>query len=131
MTAARLVNVSARNRVGTGDDLLIAGFNISGSGAKQLLIRAVGPKLSAFDVAGFLVDPKLEVYDGNNQKVAENDNWDAQLATRIGAVGAFPLESGSRDAALFATLPPGSYTAQVKGADGGAGEALIEIYEVR
>ena len=52
ITAARLVNVSARNRVGTGDDILIAGFNIAGTGLKQLLIRAVGPKLRDFGVEG-------------------------------------------------------------------------------
>src|SRR6185295_3027582 len=57
--SARLVNVSARNQVGTGDNILIAGFNIAGTGTKQLLIRAVGPKLGAFGVTGFLVDPKL------------------------------------------------------------------------
>ncbi len=61
-TAARMVNVSARNRVGTGDDILIAGFTISGS--KQLLIRAVGPKLAAFGVPGVLADPHLEIFDG-------------------------------------------------------------------
>lgn len=125
----RLINVSARNLVGTGDDILIAGFNIAGTGAKQLLIRAVGPKLGAFGVAGFLVDPKLEVYSGST-KLTENDNWDASLAPTFGAVGAFALDASSRDAALLTTLAPGSYTVQVRGADGGTGEALIEIYEI-
>ncbi|MSU47817.1 MAG: hypothetical protein EXS37_01770 [Opitutus sp.] len=126
----RLVNVSARNRVGTGDDILIAGFNVAGTGTKQLLIRAVGPKLGAFGVSGFLVDPKLEVYSGAGVKLTENDNWTAALATTFAAVGAFPLDAGSRDAALLTTLDPGSYTVQVSGVGGGTGEALIEIYEV-
>jgi hypothetical protein len=126
----RLVNVSARNRVGTGDDILIAGFNIVGTGTKQLLIRAVGPKLTVFGVAGVLADPKLELYDSTNAKVAENDTWAASLTTTFAAVGAFPLDAGSRDAALLTTLAPGSYTVQVRGADGGTGEALVEIYEV-
>jgi len=129
-TTARLVNVSARNRVGAGDDILIAGFNISGTGAKPLLIRAVGPKLGDFGVGGLLSDPKLEIYDAAGVKVTENDNWNSGLATIFSSVGAFALESGSRDAALVATLLPGSYTAQVRGADGGTGEALIEIYEL-
>jgi hypothetical protein len=129
-TAARLVNVSARNRVGTGDDILIAGFNIAGNGAKQLVIRAVGPKLAAFGVTGALVDPKLEIYNSAGVKLTENDNWTAALVPTFSAVGAFQLDPGSRDAALVAALPPGSYTAQVRGADGGTGEALIEIYEV-
>jgi hypothetical protein len=63
-------------------------------------------------------------------KVTENDNWSASLVITFEAVGAFSLDIGSRDAALIATLPPGSYTAQVRGNDGGTGEALIEIYEL-
>jgi hypothetical protein len=131
LTPARLVNVSARNRVGTGDDILIAGFNVAGAGPKQLLIRAVGPKLGAFNVDGFLVDPKLEIYNGAGVKVTENDNWAAALAPTFTAVGAFGLDANSRDAALLTVLAPGSYTAQVSGVGGGTGEALIEIYEVK
>ena len=130
-TAAKLVNVSARNQVGTGDDILIAGFAISGTGNKPLLFRAVGPGLAAFGVPGTLVDPKLEIYNSTGVKVAENDNWDPALAVDFGAVGAFALPANSRDAALRTSLPPGSYTAQVRGADGGTGEALIEIYEAK
>jgi hypothetical protein len=126
----RLINVSARNRVGTGDDILIAGFNIAGTGTQQLLIRAVGPGLAAFGVPGTLVDPRVEVYNSTGVKLTENDNWDAGLAATFGAVGAFALPAGSRDAALLITLPPGSYSVQVRGADGGTGEALVEVYEV-
>ncbi|MBM3865412.1 MAG: hypothetical protein FJ381_05880 [Verrucomicrobia bacterium] len=129
--AARLINVSARNRVGTGDDVLIAGFTLAGSGAKPLLIRAVGPGLAAFAVPGTLADPKLEIYNGAGVKVAENDTWDPALAAIFGSVGAFLLPAASRDAALRTELPPGSYTALVKGADGGTGEALVEVYELR
>jgi hypothetical protein len=130
VTAARMVNVSARNQVGTGDDILIAGFNLSGTGSKPLLIRAVGPTLAGFGVAGTLADPQLEIYQGGT-RVAQNDNWSESLASLFGAVGAFGLTTGSRDAALVVSLPPGSYTAQVRGADGGTGEALIEIYELK
>jgi len=124
------VNVSARNRVGTGDDILIAGFNIAGTGTMRLLIRAVGPKLSAFGVTGFLADPKLEIYTSAGSKLMEDDNWSSILAVTFSVVGAFALDAGSRDAALLAILTPGSYTVQVRGADGGTDEALIEIYEV-
>lgn len=126
----RLVNVSARNRVGTGDDILIAGFNIAGTGTKQLLIRAVGPKLAGFGVPGVLNDPKLEIYSSAGAKLSENDTWSPTLASSFDSVGAFQLDPGSRDAALLTSLAPGSYTVQVSGADGGTGEALIEIYEV-
>lgn len=129
-TTARLVNVSARNRAGTGDDILIAGFNIAGTSAKQVLIRAVGPKLSAFGVSGVLSDPKLELYNSAGAKISENDNWGSTLAATFSSVGAFPLDANSKDAALVISLNPGSYTVQVKGADGGTGEALVEIYEV-
>ena len=125
----RMINVSARNRVGMGDDILIAGFNVAGTGTKQLLIRAVGPKLAAFGVPGTLVDPKLELYSGTT-KLTENDNWVATLAPIFDAVGAFQLDVGSRDAALLATLAPGSYTVQVSGVANGTGEALVEVYEV-
>jgi hypothetical protein len=126
----RLINVSARNRVGTGDDILIAGFNIAGTGAKQVLIRAVGPGLTALGVSGTLVDPRLDVFNHANVRIIDNDNWAASLATTFSAVGAFPLPNGSRDAALLTTLPVGSYTVQVRGADGGTGEAVVEVYEV-
>ncbi len=130
-SAARLVNVSARNRVGTGDDILIAGFNISGTGGpKPLLIRAVGPGLAALGVSGTLADPKLEIFDSNGAKVSENDSWNASLAAVFSSVGAFALPAGSRDAALVISLAPGSYTAQVSGVGGLTGDAIIEVYEL-
>lgn len=129
----RLVNVSARNRVGTGDNILIAGFTVAGPGSMSLLIRAVGPRLgqAPFNVDGVLADPMLEIYNSEGVKVTENDNWSAALDATFQSVGAFALNTGSRDAALLTTLPPGSYTAQVSGVAGGTGEALVEIYEVR
>jgi cyclophilin family peptidyl-prolyl cis-trans isomerase len=131
--APRLVNVSARNRVGTGDNILIAGFTVAGPGSMSLLIRAVGPRLGRdpFNVDGVLADPVLEIYNSQGAKVTENDNWNQGLAATFQSVGAFPLDPGSRDAALLTTLPPGSYTAQVSGVAGSTGEALVEIYEIR
>lgn len=132
-TAGRVSNISARNRVGQDADILIAGFSLTGTGAKRVLVRAVGPSLAAapFNVPGALVDPKLELYDANAVKIAGNDNWEASLAATFSSVGAFALLPGSKDAALIVTLEAGrSYTAQVRGADGGTGEALIEVYEL-
>lgn len=123
--------MSARNQVGTGSDILIAGVALSGIGSKQVLIRAVGPTLAAFGVAGALVDPRLQVLNASGATVATNDNWDASLAPYFSQVGAFALADGSKDAALLVTLEAGAtYTVQVAGADGGKGEALVEIYEV-
>lgn len=127
----RLVNVSARNQVGTGDNILIVGFFVEGTGTKNLLIRAVGPQLTALGVSGALVDPRLDLFrSGNSTAIAANDNWDASLATTFNTVGAFALGTGSRDAALVTALTPGSYTVQVSGVGNTTGEALVEIYEL-
>jgi len=127
-TGARLNNVSTLNRVGTGGDILIAGFTVGGDVAKTLLIRGVGPKLTAFNVGGVLADPKLQIFR-NATKLAENDDWSASVAAATPGLG-FALDAGSKDAALLITLPPGGYTAQLSGADGGTGNGLIEIYEL-
>ena len=128
-TTPRLVNVSARTQVGTGDGLLIAGFVVGGQSAVRVLVRAVGPTLGAFGVGGTLADPKLEIYSGQT-KTAENDNWEAATAATFSSVGAFQFTPGSRDAALVATLQPGSYTAQISGVGGTTGVALVEVYEL-
>ncbi len=128
-TAPRLVNVSARTQVGTGDSILIAGFAIGGSTPVRLLIRAVGPTLGAFGVGGVLADPKLEVLSGST-KISENDNWLAEDAATFGTVGAFNLTARSLDAALVTTLAPGTYTAQISGVRSTTGVALVEIYEL-
>jgi len=130
-TSPRLVNLSARHWVGTGADVLIAGFVVAGAGSKQVLVRAVGPTLATFGVAGALADPELEVLDGAGRVLGRSDNWDAALAPNFARVGAFPLAAGSRDAAALVTLPAGStYTVKVSGVNNTAGEALVEVYEV-
>ena len=128
--SATIANVSARNHVGTGDNVLIVGFAVSGLAEKTLLIRAVGPTL-AFAVAGSLPDPKLEVFRGSTL-LQSNDDWGGTttLSTVFSQVGAFPLPGTSKDAALLVTLQPGSYTAQVSGAGGTTGVALIEVFEL-
>ena len=125
---SRLTNISARNRVGTGADILIAGFTIAGTGTKKLLIRAVGPTLSSFGLSNVLADPKLAVHDGS-KLIAENDDWSPALVSTFASVGAFELAENSKDSALVVFLPAGGYTVQVSGASNSMGEALIEIYE--
>lgn len=130
-TTPRLTNVSARTQVGTGGDILIAGFSISGQTSKTVLIRAVGPTLAAFGVPGALNNPKLELFSGSSL-INENDDWGGAASTSSAffSVGAFALPTNSRDAVLLVTLAPGSYTAQVSGVGGTAGVALVEVYEV-
>ena len=128
----RLTNLSARNRVGTGADILIAGFTVLGTGPKNLLIRAAGPSLGALGVPGALVDPKLELFTATNPavKIGENDTYAAALNPIFASVGAFGFVPGAKDAAIIVSLPPGGYTVQVSGADGGTGEAIVEVYEL-
>ena len=128
-SSPRLTNVSARSHAGTGEDVLIAGFSVLGTGTKRVLIRAIGPTLGTFGVAGVLGDPKLNVYAGVN-RIAENDDWPASLGATFSTVGAFALPAASRDAAVELTLAPGGYTVHVAPASGAAGEVLIEIYEL-
>ncbi len=131
-TTPRLVNVSARTNVGTGDNILIAGFVVGGTTPVRVLVRAVGPTLGVFGVGGVLADPRLAITSGGTV-VASNDNWggSADLAAAFSSVGAFALSPAtSLDAAVIATLAPGSYTAQISGANAGTGVALVEVYEL-
>ncbi len=132
--AARVVSFSARTQAGAADQTLTAGFAVSGSDTKRLLIRAVGPGLTAYNVSGVLADPVLTLYQGNTV-IATNDDWNADtslgaaLQTAAQQTGAFALNSSSKDSALLVTLPPGIYTAQVSGKNGATGVALVEVYE--
>ena len=125
-----LRNLSTRGQVGAGGNILIAGFVVTGPEPKQVLVRAVGPSLAGFGVAGTLTDPVLEVYRGDT-RLASNDNWGGLEAVQrvAGQVGAFPLVPSSLDAALVLTLAPGAYTAQVSGVAGRTGVALVELYD--
>lgn len=130
----KLVNLSARNFVGTGNDILTAGFNIAGTSPKNILIRAVGPSLAAppFNIPGTMADPKLVLFNTANppQKIDENDNYLSTLTGVFNSVGAFGLVPGAKDAVLMVQLPPGGYTVQISGADGGTGDAIVEVYEL-
>lgn len=131
---ARLTNLSARSTAGGGDRTLIVGFVITGTGSKKLLIRGVGPALTAFGVDGALADPQLALYAGTTQ-IYGNDDWGSAagspgIATATTQAGTFALPDGSKDAVLLVTLPAGAYTAKVSGANGATGIALVEVYEV-
>jgi hypothetical protein len=128
----RLVNISARVQVGTGGNILIAGFVIGGSASETVLIRASGPALVPFGVAGTLSDPQLQLYSASTL-LASNSGWSGStvIANAAASVGAFAWTNpSSNDSAILVTLPPGAYTAQVSGAGGDSGVALVEVYEV-
>ncbi len=125
---ARLVNIATRAQIGGAAGTPIAGFVLSGTGTKTMLVRGVGPGLAGFGVSGALVDPRVELVSGATT-VASNDNWLAADAATMTVAGAFALTSGSKDAAFVTSLAPGAYTAPLTATDGGSGVALLEIYD--
>ena len=142
---ASLVNISARADVGSGANVLIAGFVIQGSQPVQLLLRGVGPALagSPFDVSGVISEPTIGLYDSSSALIATNTGWGNALnpgsstvaatvrratAADMNAVGAFSLPSGSADCAMVASLPAGSYTLELGGINNSTGVGLVEVY---
>ena len=125
---ARLINIATRVALGGAAGTPIPGFVLGGTGTKQMLVRAVGPTLTAFGVAGVLADPRLSLVSGTTT-VASNDNWIGVDAAAMVGAGAFPLTIASKDAAVVATLAPGAYTAPVAATDDGSGIALLEVYD--
>ena len=130
----RLVNVSFRSITGTGTSTMITGFVITGTAAKQVLIRAAGPAIGVapFNVPNVVADPTIEVLRGATA-VAQNNDWGtpaanaAAITAAAARVGAFPFRAGSADSALLTTLTPGAYTVII---GGGNGATLAEVYEV-
>jgi len=129
---SRLVNISARGTVGAGTSIMTGGFVITGNSTETILIRAVGPTLSNYNVTGVLAQPTLTVYSASGTSVASNTIWGggSTISSAMTQVGAFALPSTSADSAVLVTLPAGAYTVQVSGVNGTTGNALVEIYEV-
>jgi len=129
--SARLVNLSSRGFAGSGAAVIIPGL-VVGGGPVRALVRAVGPGLVPFGVNGVLARPTMTLFSGSSPMLS-NSSWEAgglagDMASAAASVGAFPLAAGSPDCAMLVRLQPGIYTVQVGGADGGTGQALVEIY---
>ncbi|HEX3818215.1 MAG TPA: NHL repeat-containing protein [Chthoniobacterales bacterium] len=123
----QLANISTRGRVLTGENVLDAGFIVTGPGSKQVLIRGLGPSLTSAGVPGALANPMLELHDSTGAVLAVNDNWKQTQESDIEATGlapAFDVES-----AILVTLNAGSYTVIERGV-GGTGVGLVEIYDL-
>ena len=132
-----LANVSARSFVQTGDNVMIGGFIVQGAQPKRVILRAIGPELTQYGVPDAMVNPTLELYDANGTLIASNDNW---RTTIIGGVitsdqrgdirnsGYAPEDW--RESAIIADLPPGNYTAIVRGVNNTTGVALVEVYDL-
>ena len=124
-------NISVRNFVGTGDDVLILGFVLDGDTEREVLIRGVGPALEEFGVQHVLANPRLRVLDAHHNVIASNDDWHRAapaLRTVFGAVGAFDLPQNSGDSATTMRLGPGVYSVIVDDEAARSGNALVEIY---
>jgi hypothetical protein len=135
--SSMLGNVSTRAFVQTGDNVMIGGFIVQGTQAKKVIVRAIGPELTQYGVSNVLANPTLELHNGTGALIASNDNW---RTTIIGGVitsdqmgdirnsGYAPADG--RESAIIADLPPGNYTAIVRGVNDRTGVALVEVYDL-
>jgi hypothetical protein len=138
LTGPKAINLSTRANVGTGENILIAGFVVNGTVSRRILVRGIGPTLRNFGLGNaVLPDPQLKLLNAAGTTLATNDNWAsgdnaAYIASASVAAGAFPLANGSADSAIIIMLAPGSYTAQLSGAGttNNTGIGLVEVYDV-
>ena len=124
---SQLANISTRGFVDTGDNAMIGGF-ILGGGTAEVIVRAIGPSLTAFGVAGALQDPTLELYDLFGTLIVSNDDWKDTQQTEITASGLAP--TNDKESAILMTLGSGAYTAIVRGQGNTTGVGLVEIYNL-
>jgi hypothetical protein len=125
---ARAQNISTRLDVGAGEKRAIGGFIVTGKTAKRVIIRAIGPSVEQAGISGVLADPVLELHRSDGTVMARNDNWRETQEVAIKATGVAPTSDA--EAALIATLEPGSYTAVVGGNAGATGVGLVEVYDL-
>ena len=136
LSDARLLNLSTRALCQTGDNVLIPGFYVSGTGTKRLLMRAVGPGLARFGVSGPLADPQIVLKrQSDNSVVATNEDWGdnanwQDIRDTARSLYAFGLAEGSKDAALLLDLPAGGYTIVASGHGEETGVSIVELYDV-
>ena len=124
-----LLNISTRGQVGTDPHALIGGFTLGGTESKTILVRAIGPSLSAFGVANALVDPTLELHNAQGGLVDSNNDWiDSPQKTQIQNSGLAP--TNTKESAIVQLLPAGAYTAVVHGTNGGTGVGSVEVYQL-
>jgi len=127
---SRLANLSTRAFVGTGTNVVIAGFILGNDGGDyRIVVRGLGPSLSSFGIANPLQDPTLELRDANGALLKTNNDWidDPAQAAEITAAGLAP--SNTKESAIAASLAPGAYTAILAGANGGQGVGTVEVYD--
>ena len=133
-----LVNISTRSFVHTSDNVMIGGFIVQGTGPKRVIIRAIGPELTQFGITNALADTTLELHNQAGAVIATNDDW--QTTVIGGIIGSSQVSdiqnsggapTNDLESAIIADLPPGNYTAIVRGFDNTVGVALVEVYDSR
>jgi DNA-binding beta-propeller fold protein YncE len=122
--STKMVNISTRGRVDTGDNVMIGGVIVTGANPATVLLRAIGPSMT--DVPGALQDPVLELHDQEGALIVMNDDWQDDNASGIINTGIPPTDD--RESAIITTLYPASYTAIVRGKNDTTGVALVEAY---
>ena len=123
----RFANISTRGLVQTGDNVMIGGF-IIGNQTSQVLVRAIGPSLTAFGISNALAVPMLELHDSNGDLLASNDNWRSDQEAEIEATSLSPNDD--LESAILRTLAPGAYTAILRGVTETTGVGLVEAYNL-
>jgi hypothetical protein len=126
----KLANLSTRALVNTGNDIVIGGFILgNGGGNDRIIVRGIGPSLTAFGVPNVLADPTLELRNSDGTLLISDNDWmdNPAQAAIISAAGLAP--TNPREAAIAATLPPGAYTALLAGLNNGTGIGLVEVYD--
>jgi hypothetical protein len=125
-SAARLLNISTRARILAGDNVLIGGFIVTGSGTKRVLVRGIGPSLSAAGIQGALADPVLELHKPDG-RVVTNDDWSSARAD-IRTTGMAP--TNDKESAIVAEFAAGNYTVILRGKNMTSGIGLVEVYDL-
>ena len=137
ITGSQLSNISTRAFVQTGDNVMIGGFIVQGTQSKEVIIRAIGPELIPFGIPDPLADPTLELHDNTGALIASNDNWVRTIiggiitSDQVGAIRASGYApTDVRESAMIVNLPPGNYTAIVRGVDNTTGVGLVDVYDL-
>lgn len=125
----RLLNISTRGRVGTGEDAMIAGFTTAGGAPTRLIIRGLGPSLGAFGISSPLPNPFLSIRNANGLEIASNDDWKTNQEFDILQSGLSP--SNDLESAYIGTFAPGAYTAIVRDLNNASGIGVVEVYKLR
>jgi len=136
-TNSILGNISTRSFVETGDNVMIGGFIVQGTAEKRVIVRALGPELTGYGVPNVLSNPTLELHDHTGALIGSNDNWQHTIiggiitTSQVHAITNSGYAPGDpRESAIIAELPPGNYTAIVRGLNNSTGVALVEVYDL-